>query len=307
MTARSLLAIAAVLLSAAPARTCPCSDEAGSAGGLVREDERYALSVTATGRRAHGRFDAFGHYASLRGREGELGEELLLRAGLRLPRRWEWLGELGYAAYRFHAPGFAERPNGIGDGLLRLRYSIFDEGMPHETFPAPSLLLSALLRAPLGVAAEGPSSSFGSGGAPRGLGAWELGGGVELKRSLVAKLELWLGGEAAYRFADHALGTARRLGPRLEAALGARASPVGWLASSLALRLRTVGDVELAGRPLAGTSERLCSVVLGVAFYDRGSRVRSAVTLSVDPPLGALSRGSTAAASLGVSLGAGLR
>jgi hypothetical protein len=295
----------ALSLPARSAICCPCSDEAGSAGGLVRADERYAASLLATSRRALGRFDALGRYSALGSAEGEWSEELLLRAGLRVPRRLEWLTELGYSRYRLHTTSFVERQNGIGDALLRVRYSAFDEGMPHEAFPAPAVLFSALLRAPLGAAANNGAASFGSGGAQRGLGAWELGAGIELKRSLLPTLELGLVGEAAYRFQDHALGPARRLGPRVEAALGARVLPLDWFSSTLAVRLRTVGDVSLAGRSLEGTAERLWSIVLGAAVYDRGSRLRSSVTLSVDPPLGTLSKGSTAAAALGVSLAVG--
>jgi hypothetical protein len=288
------------------ARACPCSDEASSASGLVREDERYAVALVATSRRALGRFDALGQYRPLGDGEGEWSEELLLRAGLRLPRRLEWVGEVGSARYRLHAPGFIERQDGIGDALLRVRYSALDEAMPHEAVPLPAVSLSALLRAPLGAAASsGGTGSFGSGGAQRGLGAWELGAGAELKRSLLPALELGLSGEAAYRFEDHALGPARRLGPRLEAALGVRLLPVDWLASTIAIRLRTTGDVSLSGRALEGTSERLWSVVLGAAVYERGSRLRSSVTLSVDPPLGSLSKGATAATALGVSLAVG--
>jgi hypothetical protein len=271
----------------------------------VRDDERYAASLLATSRRALGRFDAFGRYSPLGSAEGEWSEELLLRAGLRLPRRLEWLAELGYSSYRFHTPSFFEQQSGVGDVMLRARYAAVGEGMPHEPLPTPALLLSALVRAPLGAAADNGSASFGSGGAQRGLGAWELGGGLELKRSLLPTFELGLAVEAAYRFEDHALGSARRLGPRVEASLGARLSAVDWLAGSIALRLRTIGDVSFSGRTLEGTSERLWSVVLGVAVYHRPSRLRSALTLSVDPPLGGLSQGTTAAAALGVSLGVG--
>jgi hypothetical protein len=271
----------------------------------VRDDERYAAALVATSRRALGRFDALGHYRALGDGEGEWSEELLLRAGLRLPRRFEWLGELGYARYRLHAPGFVERQNGIGDALLRARYAAVDEGMPHQAFPMPAIAVGALLRAPLGAATNSGATSFGSGGAQRGLGAWELGAGADLKRSLLPALELGLSAEAAYRFEDHALGSARRLGPRVEGALGVRLLPLDWLASTLAIRLRTVGDVSLSGRSLDGTSERLWSFVAGAAVFDRGSRLRSSITLSYDPPLGALSKGSTSAAALGVSLALG--
>ena len=299
-----LLAVTPCLL-ASSALACPCSDEASSGSGVAREDERYAVALVAITRRALGRFDALGRYRPLGRDEGEWSQELLLRAGLRLPQRLEWVGELGYARYRLHAPGFIERQAGIGDALLRARYSAIDEAMPHQPLPLPAVAISVLLRAPLGTAASSGTTSFGSGGAQRGLGAWELGAGAELKRSLLPVLELALAGEAAYRFEDHALGSARQLGPRVEATLGARVLPLDWLASSLAVRLRTVGDVQLAGRSLEGTSERLWSFVLGAAVYDRGTRFRGAITLSVDPPLGALSRGSTATTSLGVSLAVG--
>jgi len=296
----------AVLLAASRALACPCSDDAGSGGGLVREDERYAAALVATSRHALGRFDAFGQYSALGAGEGEAAEELLLRAGMRLPQRVEWLGELGYAAYRFHAPGLARERAGIGDSLLHVRIGLRDEGMPHESPWLPALTLSGLLRAPLGTLADRHNTSFGSGGGQLGLGAWELGGGLEAKRSLVPKLELMLGTEAAYRFQDHVLGRARRLGPRADVSLGARVLPSSWFAGTLAVRARFSGDVTLAGRSLPGTGERLWSVVLGGAVYERSSRLRSSITLSVDPPLGSLSAGSTAAAALSVSLGYGV-
>jgi len=316
LKARSLGASAfflALVLIAGNARACPCSDDAGGSG-LVRPDERYAASLVATSRHALGQFDAFGQYSALGADEGEASEELLLRVGLRLPRRVEWLGELGYASYRFHALRRVEQRAGIGDALLRARVTLRDEAMPHESQWLPALALSGLLRAPLGVLAQNRTTSFGSGGAQLGLGAWELGVGGDAAWLLVPKLELLLGAEGAYRFEDHVLGRARRLGPRLDATLGARVAPSAWFATSLALRARVTGDVWLgdreggAKRRLEGTAERLWSVVLGAAVYEPKSKLRSSVTLSVDPALGSWSSfsvGSTAAAALSVALGYG--
>jgi hypothetical protein len=292
------------------ARACPCSDDAGGSA-LVRQDERYAASLVATSRHALGHFDAFGRYSALGSAEAETSEELLLRAGLRLPRRVEWLGELGYASYRFHAPQEVEQRTGVGDALVRVRVTLRDEGMPHESPWLPALALSGLLRAPLGSLARDRTTSFGSGGAQLGLGAWELGGGLEASRSILPKLEVLVGAEGAYRFEDHVLGRARRLGPRVDATLGARVLPSAWFASSVALRARMTADVTLgagaegADRRLDGTAERLWSIVLGAAVYDQKSKLRSSLTLSVDPPLGSFSVGSTAAAALSVGLGYG--
>jgi hypothetical protein len=216
-------------------------------------------------------------------------------------RRWEWIGELGYATYALQAPGVVERQSGVGDGQLRLRYTAFDEAMPHAELPWPRLIVSGLVRLPLGtVAGRHSAAGLGSGGAPRGLGTWEVGAGTELQRSLLPGLELWLGGEAAYRFEDRVLGRARRLGPRLEAALGLRVLANGWLSATLSVRGRAIGEVELGGRSLPGTSERLLSVVVGLGSYD----ARTRVTLGLDPPV--LSRGATAGVSLGLALAVGM-
>jgi hypothetical protein len=300
-------AVALVSFSAGTVLACPCSDDSGGASGLTRADERYALSLVATSRRALGRFDALGRYSPLSPDESETSEELLLRLALRLPPRLEWLTEVGYAGYRFHAPAIVEEQAGFGDALFHARYTAFDEGMPHASIWRPSLAFSALLRAPIGVLSARRSSSFGSGGAQLGLGAWELGGGAEAKRSLNELLEVLLGGEAAYRFEDHVLGPARprRLGPRADVALGLRALPAPWLSTSVAFRLRLAGDVTLAGRRLDGTSERWWTVVLGAAVFDQGTRLRSSVALSVDPPLGGFARGAAAGAALSVALGYG--
>jgi hypothetical protein len=179
--------------------------------------------------------------------------------------------------------------------------------MPHESPLLPAVAVAALLRVPLGTIADGRTESFGSGGAQLGLGAWELGAGIEARRSLTPSFQLMLGGEAAYRFEDHVLGRQRRLGPRADVALGARVLHAAWLSSSVAVRGRLTGDVSLSGRRLEGTAERLFSFVVGTAVFDAASRFRSSVTLSVDPPIGSLSVGSTAAAALSVSLGYGMQ
>jgi len=171
----------------------------------------------------------------------------------------------------------------------------------------PAVSVTALVRAPLGVLAKDRAGSFGSGGAQRGLGAWEVGAGLELMRALVPRLQVSLAGEGAYRFEDHVLGSARQLGPRFDATLASRLLAAEWLSASLSLRLRMTGDAALAGRRLDGTSERLFSVILGLSAAEEKSRFRSALTLIIDPPVAGLSRGSTAAVSLGVSLGVGFR
>jgi hypothetical protein len=273
---------------------------------LVREDERYAVALVAASRRALGRFDAFGRYSALGARERETSEELLLRAGFRLPERLEWLGELGYSDYRFRAPFANERQSGIGDAQLHARYSVWDESMPHVAWPLPAVSLSALVRAPLGALATQRGGSFGSGGAERGLGAWEAGAGLELMRSVLPALFVTLGGEAAYRFQDHVLDEPRRLGPRLDTSLGVRAMAAPWLSTNVAVRFRLTGDVTLAGRKLDGTGERLWSLITGVAVFERASRFRSGLTLSVDPPISQISGGSTAAVSLAASVGLGV-
>ena len=300
------VALTLTALSFGPSATaCPCSDDAGGGTSLVRADETYAVALLATSRHALGRFDARGNYRPLGADESESSEELLLRAGLRLPRRFEWLAELGAASYRFHAGRIVEERDGIGDAVVRARYSLLEESMPHESPHLPALALSGLLRAPLGALSRGGGGSFGSGGAQLGLGAWEAGVGFDLSRALLTDFDLSFAAEGAYRFEDHALGKARRLGPRAEAMLGARLQTTSWLATSLALRARATGDVEYAERSLPGTAERLLTVSLGGAVYDRPSGFRASLTLSLDPPVGAFSRASTAATALGVSLGYG--
>jgi hypothetical protein len=300
-----LLGALALLTARRPAQACPCSDDAGNSASLARADERYAVALVATSRQALGRFDAQRRYHALSSDEAEASEELLLRAALRWPMRVEWLGELGYASYRFHAGRIAERQAGVGDGALRTRVSLLEESMPHEPIPWPAFAVTALLRAPLGTISSGRSSSFGSGGAQLGLGAWEAGGGVDLKRSVATRLELLLGAEAAYRFEDHALAKARRLGPRLDSSLALRLATAPWLANSLGVRYRVSGDVDYDGQRLPGTGERLLSIVLGAAWYGEATGLRSSLTLSLDPPLRSVSAGSTAVAALGVALGYG--
>jgi hypothetical protein len=46
--------------------------------------------------------------------------------------------------------------------------------------------------------------------------------------------------------------------------------------------------------------------MVGATVYERSSKLRSSITLSIDPPLDSLSVGSTAAAALSVALGYGV-
>lgn len=302
---RALVAVSAVgaLFWSEVVVACPCSSDAGSGTSLLRADERYAGSLLATSRRTLGRFDARGHYRALEGDEAETSEELLVRLALRLPRRLEWLGEIGYASYRLRATRVVEQQEGIGDVVVRARYTLWDESMPHEVPRWPALALSGLLRAPLGSLGQGRSSGFGSGGAELGLGAWEVGAGVDLSRAEWQRVDLFLGAEVAYRFEDRALSVSRQLGHRADAWLGARLRPADVLSTSLALRIRTTGNVEYDGVVLSGTGQRLLTLLLGINFFEATGGFRSSATLSLDPPLPRVSMGTPAAVALGVSLG----
>lgn len=301
--AAALLALTGVLLWAPPAVGCPCSDDAGSGLSLTHDDERVAAALVMTTRQTLGAFDAQGRYRAQSAHEHEASQELLLRAAVRWPSRLEWLGELGYAAYRLRAGGVSEEQRGVGDALVRARYQVWDESMPHEPLPLPALGAALLLRMPLGLAAS-TSSGFGSGGAQLGLGAWELGAGIDASRSLSAALRWLVASELAYRFEDHTLGRARRLGPRWDSLVGLRLE-VGELSSMLGVRARLTGDATFGGRVLPGTGERLLSVVLGGGLDHRQSGVRSAITLSLDPPLGGAS--ASASVALGAAVGVGWR
>jgi hypothetical protein len=288
---------------AAPARACPCSDDAGAGVSLLRSNERYGVEAMATARSALGRFDALGHYRALPTAEAEYSEELLLRAGLRFPKKLEWLAELGYASYRFRAPGIHLERAGLGDATLRGRYALRDEGMPHDVPRWPSLHVSGSIRAPLGSLGPNPSSGFGSGGVELGLGAWELGVGFVAARSTLPMLNVSLAGEIGYRLPDEALGRERQLGPRLELMMAAKLEPLPAWSTSLGLRARFNGPASLDGESVPGTGERLVSVVGGAGFYDQPTGFRASVMLSFDPPISKLSYGSTAGTALGVRLG----
>lgn len=301
----ALAALFAFALTSSPALACPCSDDASGGLALTLPDDRFGVALVATSRRSLGHFDAQGRYRELAPDADESSEELLLRLGLRSSRELEWVAELGAAAYRFHAGRTSERAIGVGDAIARARYVLRQESMPHEAWPWPALAVSGLVRAPLGAITDRRSAGFGSGGAQLGLGTWEVGAGLDASRSLWPELAVTFALEAAYRFADRVLARERQLGPRAELTLGARAFPGAWLSGSVALRARASGDVSLEGRRLDGTGERLLTVLVGVAHLDRASGARSALTLSVDPPWfgGPLGRSSTAAVSLGCSLG----
>lgn len=292
-----------LLLLARTTSACPCSDDAGSGLALTRDDELAAAALVMTTRGAYGVFDAQGNYRASEPDESEAAQELLLRAALRWPRRLEWLAELGYASYRLHAGAVSHEQRGVGDLIVRARYELLDESMPHAPLPLPAVAVSLLLRAPLGLASVGAAHGFGSGGPQLGLGAWELGVGVDAARSLSTTFSVLMAGELGYRFEDHALGRARQLGLRAEGLLGLRAAPLAWLSALVGVRARASGDATFSGRKLPGTGERLVSFVIGASVDAAGSGLRSSLTLSLDPPWSRLSAGSSAQAALGVALG----
>jgi hypothetical protein len=262
------------------------------------------VALVTTTRWARGVFDAQGDYRPYDERESETSQELLLRAAVRFPQRLEWLAELGYASYRFHSGALAHEQRGVGDLIVRGRYQVLDESMPHAALPLPALGASLLVRAPLGLVSAGAAHGFGSGGPQLGLGAWELGGGVDAARSLGAALAVVAAGELAYRFEDHALGRPRQLGLRAEGLVALRVAPLelDGFGSLLGLRLRASGDATFGGRELPGTGDRLVSFVLGATIEDAASGLRSSLTFSWDPPWSMLSAGSSAQAALGASL-----
>lgn len=272
---------------------------------MTRADERFALSLVSTTRSALGYFDAHGRYRAVAADEGESSQELLLRLGARAPRDLEWQVELGGASYRMHAGDFSESALGVGDAIARGRYTLRQESMPHEAWPLPAVAFGLALRAPLGTLADGRSQGFGSGGAQLGLGAWELGASADASRSLLPELALSLAGEVAYRFADHVLGPERRLGSRADLTLGLSALPSDAFSVTLALHARVTADVTFDGRRLEGTGERQATAVVGIGHFDQRSRVRTSITLSVDPPWRLLGQSSTSTVAASCALGYG--
>jgi len=257
-----------------------------------------------TSRRALGVFDAHGDFRPLERDESQTAEELLLRAAWRLDPRFEAQAELGAARYAFHSGAFHELQTGLGDAIARARYRLVDEAMPHAAVPLPALALDVLVRAPLGALVSSRSGGFGSGGAQLGLGTWEAGAGLIASRSLGSSWAMWLSVEAGYRFPDRRLGDDRHLGPRLDAAVGLRRSLVTWMSVVGAVAGRVSGDASSSGMRLEGSGERLVSLVLGLnARPPHSGGLLTGLSVSVDPPLSALSRNVVASTAVVTSIG----
>lgn len=302
----SLLVVALLCeLCSERAVACPCSDDAGGTSSLTRPGERAAFGIVATGRRSQGRFDALGRYSPLGSSESEWSEELLSRAALRWSERFESSAELGFASYHFAAATLSEERAGVGDALLRTRALLLEEDMPHQAF-RPALGLAVLLRAPLGELSRRSGQSYGSGGVQLGLGAWEAGAGFDLAHRAGSWLTLGLAAEAAYRFEDHALARARRLGPRAEASMSAALAVDDTHTLLLSTRLRLVGDVTLDERRLPGTGERAWTLAASALFTPPHARFRTSITAAVDPPVAFVALGSAAAVALSLGLTYGL-
>lgn len=288
----------------AHARACPCSDDPQSALFMTQSDEAIAANLLATSRRGLGVFDAHGAFRPFGVGESQTSEELLLRAALRLAQKLEAQAELGSARFAFHSGSVHELQTGLGDAILRARYRVAEEAMPHQPLPLPSLAVDALVRAPLGALAAGRHTGFGSGGAPLGLGAWEAGAGLNVSRSIGSLSALWLSAEAAYRFPDRRLGNERHLGPRLDAAVGVRTSLAWWLSLAAAVSGRVSGDAGFSGHRLEGSGERLVSFVCGLTGRSQGTGgLSTGLSVSIDPPFSTLSRNVVASTAIVASIG----
>lgn len=300
-----LVPLLVIGLASSRVRACPCSDDAGGASSLTRSDERAAFGIVATGRSSEGRFDALGRYSALGASEREWSQELLGRAALRWSERLESSAELGFASYHFAAAQLNEERAGIGDALVRTRALLLEENMPHESL-RPALGLSLLLRAPLGELSRRSGQSYGSGGVQLGLGAWEAGGGFDVAHGVGPWLTLGVAAEAAYRFEDHALSRARRLGPRAEVSVSAALAASDLLTLLLSTRLRAIGDVTLDEKRLPGTGERAWTWAASALLAPPHARLRTSITAAVDPPVPFVARGSAAAVALSLGFSYGL-
>jgi hypothetical protein len=270
-----------------------------------------------SGRVVHGAWDAEGEYASLQ----EGSRQWMLDIGATLDYRVLPSVELGLRTGFGHqsvtAPGVDATQTSFGDTLLRVRWEALDEPPPYGGAPvfSPALALVATLRAPTGPVlragaagpvstASGTTGAIGSSAANQGLGAWEPALALDVQQTLTRRVRLGLLGEAAYRFADTALGIERHLSPRVLGELSATYLVSAAWAAGVMTDLGWEGPVAYDGVRRAGTAMRLWTA--GVYAYhswvEEGLRVGA--VLRVAPPVDGISVNAVATTSLGVSVGA---
>ncbi len=311
----SFRASAALLLAAARAPACPCQGSSGPGGAVTTSMDRFGGSVTETSRFVSGEWLANGKYEPLAPGDQQLSLDTTVALGYRPIPAIELGAESAFghqSVSSASSPATSSTHTGFGDLILRARWEALDEPMPWEktALPWPSVAFVASVRAPtasLGRGTEsvfsGTTGSVGSAASSEGLGAWETSMAVALVRSIGPKFQLNLAGEAAYRFADSALGIQRHLAPRFLGQVGARYSPSTATGFGVMTDLGAEGDVTYQGAVDPATNMRLWAIGAYAFYRAEPTALRCGVMVRYEPALDDVSRNASRATSFAVSLG----
>ncbi|HVY32236.1 MAG TPA: transporter [Polyangiaceae bacterium] len=287
------VAILALLTLDSAAGACTCGVP-GLESALTSPRELWGTRLAESFAEGHGRWDARGRYRALASGDRERRYELEALAAVRPASPWELSASTSYVRASTSGAGWSSSLSGLGDTFARARYEASEEAPPHrEGLPWPSLALTGSLRMPTAHADRRTNL---------GLGAYEVGLGATVERSIKARLRVSASGVFAWRAPDHSLGAPRRLGPRAAAQIAGLYWPHPDLVLSLASNLTWEADTRYAAERQVGSGSRQWQVGAGAVFRPDGSRLRAGFRVRYAPPLRAVSVNTLGETSLDLSL-----
>jgi hypothetical protein len=306
MTIRALslsrLALAAlVLLMRAPiAHACPCSDNPGSGGPLTTTRDRFGVALSESISAAHGVWDGNGRYSRF---DGERGAVFWTLAGAVRPiPRVELNAELGAGRSFLRVGEFEAEHRGLSDATFGVFWDAFDEPMPYENEPWPSLTLLARVRAPTGgTASSASTASSDTTGGRSGLGTFEGTLGLRAAKGLAERTVLAFSSELSLRAPDESLGVERQLGPRAVGMLAVTQRVSAEVSLELGTSLAWEGEVTLRGQRLGNTAQRLWNVE-AAALWSIAAGLGASASVGGAPPLSAISKNALGGVRGGLSL-----
>jgi hypothetical protein len=283
-----------------PALACPCSDNPGSSGPLTTTRDRAGIALSESASAAHGVWDASGRYSRFDGSRGSLF--WTLAGAVRPVPRLELHAELGAGTSYLRSTGFEAEHRGLSDTTFGAFYDAFDEPMPYERAPWPSLTVLARVRLPTGgTASESSTGSTDSTGGRSGLGAYEATLGFRAAKALTQRNTLSASAELSLRLPDESLGADRQLGPRAFGMLAITRTVSPELSVELSTSLTWEGDVAFRGERVSGTAQRLWNVEAAAIWTIRDG-LGATASAGGAPPVDSVSRNTLGGVRGGVSL-----
>jgi hypothetical protein len=293
-----LAAAAAALLWPAAAAACPCQSGAGPGLPVLTPADAWGLTLALGARSSPGSFSDRGRYEAFARGFVSRGVEASFQGAMR-PVPWiEFSLLLPTGLTQLGTPETRSQSTQIGDLRARARVDLL------ATDRDDAIGLGLLVRAPTAsgpLGEAGSASASSSAVASQGLGAWETGLALDLRRGAGLTHELAAVVEVALRSPDPDSQPRRQLGPRATGRAVYQYLIVAGLRVGGYVEVSWEGEISYDQSQRAGTGQRL---VTAGALATRKLSLDLSVSgsLFATPPLDRLSANAWATAGLGLAV-----